>query len=99
MYSQSYHFCSSIYTTQFVQYLKIVFIAYLGEVFKMCANISYLMMTLNRFLLVGKDHSPWLVTIAKLEFKSVIRVSLLFSAVINLGHWWAGLGNQFFFEF
>jgi hypothetical protein len=41
-------FCSKIFTTQFVQYYKIVIIGYLGEVFKMCANISYLMMTLNR---------------------------------------------------
>jgi hypothetical protein len=46
------------------------------------------MMTLNRYLLVGKDHSPWLVTIAKLEFKWMIRGSLLFSALINIGHGW-----------
>jgi hypothetical protein len=54
----------------------------------MCGNICYLMMTLNRFLLVGKDHSPWLVTLAKLEFKWVIRMSILFSVVLNIGHFW-----------
>jgi hypothetical protein len=87
----SYHFCSSIYTTQFVQYYKIVMIAYLGEVVKMCANISYIMMTFNRYLLVGKDHAPWLVTAAKLEFKWVIQSSILLSALsalINIGHGW-----------
>jgi hypothetical protein len=62
--------------------------AYFGEVVKVCANVSYLMMTLNRYLLVGKDHPPWLVTLAKLEFKWVIRGSLLFSALINIGHGW-----------
>jgi hypothetical protein len=46
------------------------------------------MMTLNRYLLVGKDHTPWLVAIAKLEFKWVIRGSLLFSILINIGHGW-----------
>jgi hypothetical protein len=46
------------------------------------------MMTLNRFLLVGKDHAPWLVFLAKLEFKWVIRGSLLFSTCINIGHGW-----------
>jgi hypothetical protein len=61
-------------------------IAYLGEVVKICANISYLMMTLNRYVLVGKDHAPWLITLAKLEFKWVIRGSILFSALINIGH-------------
>jgi hypothetical protein len=46
------------------------------------------MMTLNRYLLVGKDHSERLVTIAKLEFKWVIRGSLIFSALFNIGHGW-----------
>jgi hypothetical protein len=63
-------------------------IAYFGEVIKMCANISYLMMTLNRYLLVGNDHASWLVKIAKLEFKWVIAGSVVFSALINIGHGW-----------
>jgi hypothetical protein len=81
-------FCSSIFTSLFVQYYKIIVMAYFGEVVKMCANISYLMMTLNRYLLVGKDHPPWLVTLAKLEFKWVVRGCILFSALINIGHGW-----------
>jgi hypothetical protein len=63
-------------------------IAYFGEVMKMCANITYFMMTLNRYLLVGKDHPSWLVTFAKLEIKWVIRVSLIMSSLINIGHGW-----------
>jgi hypothetical protein len=85
---QNYLFCSSIFTTQFVQYYKIVMIAYFGELIKMCANICYLMMTLNRYLLVGQNHAPWLVTIAKLQFKWVIGGSFIFSALINIGHGW-----------
>jgi hypothetical protein len=46
------------------------------------------MMTLNRYLLVGNDHAPWLVKVAKLEFKPVIRGAFLISAVINIGHGW-----------
>jgi hypothetical protein len=84
----SYHFCSSFFTSQFVQYYKIVMIAYFGEVIKMCANVSYLMMTLNRYLLVGKDHTKWLVTLARLEFKWVIFGSILVSAILNIGHGW-----------
>jgi hypothetical protein len=84
----SYFFCSQVFTSYFVQYYKIVMMAYFGEVIKMCANITYLMMTLNRYLLIGKEHAPWLVKIAKLEFKWVIRGSFLFSALINIGHGW-----------
>jgi hypothetical protein len=82
----SYHFCSVIFTAQLVQYYKIVVIAYFGEVLKMCANVSYLMMTLNRYLLIGKDHAKWLVTLAKLEVKWVIGGSVLFSGLLNIGH-------------
>jgi hypothetical protein len=87
-WNQSTYFCSSIFTTQFVQYFKIIIMVYFGEVVKMCANISYLMMTLNRYLLVGKDHASWLVKIAKLEFKWVMCGSLVFSLLINIGHGW-----------
>jgi hypothetical protein len=84
--TQSTYLCSSIYNKKLAQYFKVVMIAYFGETFKMCANISYIMMTLNRYLLVGKDHAEWLFTAAKLEFKTVIRGSFLFSALINIGH-------------
>jgi hypothetical protein len=46
------------------------------------------MIALNRYLLVGKNHEPWLVTIAKLKFKRVIRGSFLFSCLVNIGHCW-----------
>jgi hypothetical protein len=105
----SYYFCSILFTSSFAQYYKIVVMAYFGEVLKMCANISYLMMTVNRYLLVGKDHAPWLVTIAKLELKWVIRGSFLFSALINIGHgfeyqatedWlFSPLRNDFYYNF
>jgi hypothetical protein len=68
------------------QYFKIVVLTYSGETVKMCANITYIMMTLNRYLLVGKDHTQWLVSLAKAEFKWVIRGSLLLTALINIGH-------------
>jgi hypothetical protein len=84
----SYLFCSSISTSHFVQYFKIVMIAYVGETVKMCANVSYLMMTLNRFLLIGKDHAPWLIKVAKLECKWVVRGSFIISCLLNIGHVW-----------
>jgi hypothetical protein len=37
-------------------------------------------------MLIGKDHKPWLKTIAKLEFKWFILGAFLISAVINIGH-------------
>jgi hypothetical protein len=43
-------------------------------------------MTLNRYMLIGKDHTPWLKQFAESDIKLVIRGSLLFSAIFNIGH-------------
>jgi hypothetical protein len=46
------------------------------------------MMTLNRYLLIGRDHSSWLTKIGKLDFKRLMKISLIISAVLNIGHMW-----------
>jgi hypothetical protein len=60
-------FCSSI--GLFAQYFKIVFVAYLGETIKMCSNISYILITINRYMLIGREQSTFLERISKLEIK------------------------------
>jgi hypothetical protein len=79
-------FCSSISTNYIVQYYKIVFIAYFGESFKLCSNITYVLISINRYMLIGRHHSPVLEAISKLEFKHTIRMSILFSFLLNIGH-------------
>ncbi len=73
-------FCSSIYTTYLAQYYKIVCVAYFGEGLKMCGNISYLLMTVNRYMLIGREHSPLLEKIAKLVFSFFVLALHLISA-------------------
>jgi hypothetical protein len=45
-------FCSSFYTLHSAQYFKLIVILYLGNVFKLSANLSHLSFTLVRFILV-----------------------------------------------
>jgi hypothetical protein len=88
-YCQRYetgYFCSTIYNTVAAQVIKIVFQAYFGEVFKMCSNISYIFITINRYMLVGKEHNPTLEIISKLNFKLVVFLTVSFSLLINIGH-------------
>ena len=70
------------------QYYKIVFVAYLGESVKMCANISYILIAVNRYMLIGRDHLSILEKISKWEMKRVIQGSIAFSLLINIGHIW-----------
>jgi hypothetical protein len=78
--------CSSIRKSFTVQYYKILFIAYFGETFKMCANISYILMNINRYMLIGREHKPLFQKISKWNFKWVVGLTLIISGLINIGH-------------
>jgi hypothetical protein len=80
------YFCSTIYNSLAAQVIKIVFQIYLGEVFKMCSNITFIFITINRYMLVGKEHNFALTKISELNIKPVIVMTIVFSLLINIGH-------------
>jgi hypothetical protein len=80
------YFCFAIYNSVALQVIKIVFIGYFSEVMKMCSSISYILITINRYMLVGKEHNFVLTIIAKWPLKYVIRATVIFSLMINIGH-------------
>jgi hypothetical protein len=67
-------FCSTIRTSYITQLYKIIFVAYFGESIKMCANIFYILMAVNRYILIGREHNPTLETISKWDIKWVLRI-------------------------
>jgi hypothetical protein len=79
-------FCSSIHTSYVSQYYKIIFIAYAGEILKMCSNISIILINVNRHMLIGREHSAFLEFVSQWDFKWTIGLSVLLSAVLNIGH-------------
>jgi hypothetical protein len=84
---ESGYFCSLVSTTITAQVYKIVFIGYFGEVLKMCSNIFYIFITINRYMLVGRDHSPALENVnTKYSLRLVVVVSVAFSFLMNIGH-------------
>jgi hypothetical protein len=92
-------FCSSINRTLLAQLYKIVAVAYLGGVLKMCSNICYIFMTLNRYMLIGKDHPPLLCKISKLDFTRVVQVAVVVSGLFNIGNVFEyGINNGHVFE-
>jgi hypothetical protein len=80
------YFCSKISTTVAAQVIKIVFQAYIGETLKMCSNISCIFISINRYMLVGKEHNPTLENISKLKFRQVVFLTVVFSLLMNIGH-------------
>jgi hypothetical protein len=80
-------FCSAIRASYLTQLYKIIFVAFLGgESIKMCANIFYILIAVNRYMLIGREHNPTLEKISKWEMKWVIGVSALCSLTFNIGH-------------
>jgi hypothetical protein len=80
-------FCSAIRASYLTQLYKIIFIAFFGETIKMCANIFYILISVNRYMLIGREgHNQTFARISKWEMKWVIGVSLAFSSAFNIGH-------------
>jgi hypothetical protein len=80
------YFCSPIFNTVAAQFYKLVFIAYFGESVKMCSNISYIFISINRYMLIGKEHSSLLEKLTKWKMKRVVLFAVIFSLLINVGH-------------
>lgn len=55
----------------------------IGSVLKLMSNLSYLQISVNRFLLVGKNHPEWLITLSKVKIKTFLIVSFLFSLALS----------------
>ena len=68
-------FCSSIYKTDSSQYFKIIFIFFLGNSFKLSSNISYLLFSVSRLVLITIEKN-----LTKKEFK-FNRYILYFGAI------------------
>ena len=46
-------YCSSIYMTNQAQYFKIIVVFFLGNVLKLCCNLSYICFGFSRFILIA----------------------------------------------
>lgn len=56
----------------------------IGSFLKLISNFSFLQISLNRYLLVGKDHSERLTKIAQLKIKRFFIYSAIFSASLSV---------------
>jgi hypothetical protein len=52
----------------------------------MCANVSFILMNVNRYMLIGREHNSILEHISKWDFKWVVGLTIVSSGLINVGH-------------
>jgi hypothetical protein len=77
-------FCLSIFRDLPVQYFKTIVIKYLDNVLKISAALCYILMTINRFLLVGKEHSHFLEKVSIISFRKSVKFILIFSSCLSI---------------
>jgi hypothetical protein len=80
------YFCSSIRTSNVTQLYKIVLVAFFGETFKMCSNISFILMNVNRYMLIGREHNATFEKISKWDMSWVVAVTVFISLLANVAH-------------
>lgn len=63
-----------------------IFLDVIGDFLKLVSNFSFLQISINRYLLIGKGHSEWLVSISQIRLKQFFlftgSLSLLLSSVV-----------------
>lgn len=57
---------------------------FIGSVLKLMSNFSILQTSLNRYLLVGKDHSDHLIKISKIKVKKFFAITILVSVLLSI---------------
>ena len=76
-------FCSNIFNTDIVQYFKIYLIFYFGNVLKLLSNITFLSITISRYIMITRKSTKFLFlnSISSAKYLSSI---IIFSLVLNL---------------
>ena len=77
-------FCSSVYQFKSMQYFKIIIVSYLGNVVKLCKNISFVLFTYSRFILSLNKTGGFYEMVNKMNIKSYIINVVLFALLFNI---------------
>lgn len=59
-------------------------IAYLTSVIKLTSNIMILEMSINRYILLGKDHVKFILKLAQFDIKKLFIITLVFSSLLSI---------------
>jgi hypothetical protein len=77
-------FCSAVFNAPSTQYFKMLIVVYLGNVVKACSNLTYILMIVNRYMLVGRDHLKLLEQVSKIRISHSICLVVLIASALNI---------------
>ena len=77
-------FCSSIYQYESIQYFRIIFIYYFGNIIKLCCNISYISFSLSRFAISANNQSKFLKKFESINLKIFYTVVIISCSLFSL---------------
>ena len=77
-------FCSSIYQYKSIQYFRIIFVYFIGNIAKLCCNISYISFSLSRFSLSSNTNNKLLLKLESTNLKRYYTIIILSCSLFRL---------------
>lgn len=77
-------YCSSIQTHASAQYIRIIVGEFLGSVFRLASNFTYVGFSISRLSLIGKDHGKFIKQISSAPVHIYIFISLIISMSLSV---------------
>ena len=84
LFYTSHVYCSAIYSTEASQYFKIVFIYFLGNLFKLCKNFSFLGFTFSRYILSLNKKKGFYKFFNGMNLKIYICILVILSTLLSV---------------
>ena len=78
-------YCSRIQMYEEVQYFKIYFVGYFGEIMKTCSVIFTLLFSMERYKITVESQNAILVKLSRFKLKTIITLTILISAATSFG--------------
>ena len=77
-------FCSSVFQYKFTQYFRIIFIYYIGNIIKLCCNISYISFSLSRFTISTNTKSKILLKFESINLKTYYTIVIILCSLFSV---------------
>lgn len=82
-------FCSAISDNILVKYLKVLIFSLLLSILRYISNFSNIQFSINRYLLVGKNHNKILIAISQINIKKFYALAIIFGTLLSSNKYFA----------
>lgn len=87
-------FCSRVRTYRFSQFYRMIVNEYLSSVLRLLSNLSYMIFSINRLSLIGREHGKFVTYVSKLSVKKFFAWCLMPCGVLSISRLFRFIPNS-----